>query len=119
MPIADESVPDVGDLYWIDFGPPTGREQGGRRPALVLTSQRYNQASSIILAAPITRTRRDWPFQVALRTSGPVDGFVLVDQVRVVDPALRHLRRAGRVAPETLAAVRGMLASLFGIPVSN
>jgi len=119
VPIADQSVPDAGDLYWIDFGSPFGREQGGRRPALVLTSQHYNQKSSVILAVPITRTRRDWPFQVPLPAPGPIDGFILVDQVRVIDPAIRYLRRGGRVAPEVLDTVRGMLAALFGIPVSN
>lgn len=28
--------PAAGDLIWTDFDPRTGREQGGRRPALVI-----------------------------------------------------------------------------------
>jgi len=32
-------VPDAGDIAWLDFSPQTGREQAGRRPALVLTDQ--------------------------------------------------------------------------------
>ncbi|HEY6343058.1 MAG TPA: type II toxin-antitoxin system PemK/MazF family toxin [Bryobacteraceae bacterium] len=28
-------VPDTGDLVWLTFDPQAGREQAGRRPALV------------------------------------------------------------------------------------
>jgi mRNA interferase MazF len=37
-------VPDVADIVVMDFDPPVGREQAKRRPALVLTDQRYNRA---------------------------------------------------------------------------
>lgn len=116
---ANEDAPDAGDVLWIDFGQPVGREPGGRRPALVLTSQDYNRISSVMLVGPITRKDRAWPFQVPLAESDPVNGYVLVDQVRVVDPALRRLRRGGRVADETLDEVRAVLASLFGVHVAR
>ena len=31
-----EYLPDAGDLVWTDFDPTLGREQAGRRPALVV-----------------------------------------------------------------------------------
>jgi mRNA interferase MazF len=116
---ADKSPPDAGDVLWIDFGAPVGREQGGRRPALVLTSRDYNRASSVMLVSPITRTRREWPFNVALTVSDPVAGYVVADQVRVVDPMVRRFKYAGKVSDKTLDTVRAILASLFGIPVSR
>jgi mRNA interferase MazF len=118
MPVVDGNVPDAGDVLWIDFGQPVGREQSGRRPALVLTSQRYNTRSSIFLVCPITRTDRDWPFKVALPALGLLTGFVLVDQIKAIDPARRAFRRGGAVSEQTLNEVRGMLAELLGIPVS-
>lgn len=30
-------VPEAGDIVWLDFTPQAGREQAGRRPALVLS----------------------------------------------------------------------------------
>ena len=117
MPAVDGSVPDTGDVLWIDFGRPVGREQGGRRPALVLTSSDYNAKSSVLIVCPISRTERNWPFEVALQ-AGLVSGFVLVDQIKVIDPAVRAFKRAGRVAAQTMAEVRGKLASLLGIPAS-
>jgi mRNA interferase MazF len=119
MPSADGSVPDAGDVVWIDFGPPAGREQAGRRPAVVLTSREYNKRSSVWLVCPISRREREWPSLVALPPLGPLTGFILVDQIKVIDPAVRAYKSIGRVLPETLAAVRGTLATLLGIPVSS
>ncbi len=40
-------VPEAGDIVMMDFDPQVGREQAKRRPALVLTDQRYNRASGL------------------------------------------------------------------------
>ena len=112
-----ESVPDAGDLLWVDFGSPTGREQGGRRPAVVLTTRDFNRRSSILIVCPITRREREWPSVVPLPPTGLLRGYILVDQIRAVDPSVRAFRNAGRVPGETLDMVRGKLAALLGIPV--
>jgi mRNA interferase MazF len=117
--IDPESVPEAGDVLWIDFGAPVGREQAGRRPAVVLTSQAYNAGSSVMIVCPITRSARPWPFKVPLPRVGDITGFALVDQLKVVDPAIRRLKRAGRIPDATLADIRGRLAALLGIPVSD
>jgi mRNA interferase MazF len=52
-------------LIWIDLSPTVDHEQSGRRPALVLTSNKYNPASGL-LACPITSRVRGYPFEVAL-----------------------------------------------------
>lgn len=115
MPAVDGSVPDSGDVLWIDFGPPIGREQAGRRPALIVTSRDYNQRSSVLVACPITRRSRNWPFEVRLPPVGVLTGYVLVDQIKSIDSALRAFKLAGRVPEETLAEVRGRLAALLDI----
>ena len=119
MPATDGNVPDAGEVLWIDFGPPVGREEAGRRPAIVLTSRDYNAKSSVLVVCPITRTERRWPFAVALPALGPVSGFVLVDQIKVIDPAVRAFRSAGRVSDRILNEIRGQLATLLGIPVAD
>jgi mRNA interferase MazF len=110
---------DAGDILWIDFGAPTGHEQGGRRPAVVLTAWNYNARSSVIVVCPITRRRRNWPFEVALPAAGPLDGVILVDQIKAVDPTARPVGYGGRVPNDILTEVRARLAALLGIPVSN
>lgn len=116
----NESVAiESGDVLWVDFGQPIGQEQGGRRPALVLTRRDYNARSSVLLVCPITRKRRDWPFEVILPPVGHLSGVVLVDQIRVIDPAARPVGYGGSASSEVLREVRAKLAALLGIPVPN
>ena len=117
--VSDAEAPDAGDLLWLDFGPPVGHEQGGRRPALVLSGRGYNSQSSLLVVCPITRKQRDWPFEVSLPAGGLIDGVVLVDQIKVIDPAVRPIRRAGQLPDAVVDEVRARLAVLLGIPVSN
>jgi mRNA interferase MazF len=115
MPAVGGNPPDAGDILWIDFGEPVGHEQGGRRPAVVLSVAAYNQRSSTLIVCPITRSRGPWPFKVAIPPVGRISGFVILDQIRVIDPAARPCRPAGRVSEETLSVLRARLASLFGL----
>ena len=118
MPQVSGRVPDAGDVLWIDYGIPVGREQGGRRPSLVLTSASYNTTSSVLLACPLTRVARSWPFQIPIDPVGSIAGYALIDQINVVDTAARYTKFAGAVTPRTLEAVRASLASLLGLAPS-
>jgi mRNA interferase MazF len=119
VPSEEAAALDAGDILWVDFGQPVGHEQGGRRPAVVLTSKYYNVRSSLLLVCPITRKSRDWPFEVRLPPGGKLNGVVLVDQIKVIDPAARPISYAGRLPSEALGTVKAKLAALLGIPVSN
>lgn len=110
---------DAGDILWIDFGPPVGHEHGGRRPAIVLTPSDYNLRSSVLVVCPITRRRRNWPFEVDLPPDGRLSGVVLVDQIKVVDRRARPVGYAGRVGSDVLGEIKAVLAALLGIPVSR
>lgn len=47
-------VPERGDIVWTDFNPQAGREQAGKRPALVLSPKAYNAKTSLAVMVPIT-----------------------------------------------------------------
>ena len=105
---------DAGDIVWIDLGSPTGHEQGGRRPAFVVSPLPYNSSSSLLLVCPITRSDRYWPFKVPLNGVSGLTGFVVADQVRAIDPVQRVRRVAGRASAETTAEVRARLIPIIG-----
>jgi mRNA interferase MazF len=115
MPATNRSVPDAGDILWIDFGAPSGHEQGGRRPAFVVSPASYNKASSLMLVCPVTRNERPWPFKVQLPQVGRLTGYILVDQIRSIDPALRAFQIHGRAPAATLAMVRALLIAVLGL----
>lgn len=92
--------------------PLTGREQGGERPVLVLSTREFNLATRYALVAPITRTVRDWPFEVPIGPGQRVAGLVLSDQTRSVDFVARHARLLGKAPAELVAQVLARVASI-------
>ncbi len=57
----------------MDFGEPIGREQAGRRPAVVVSADRLNESpAGVVIVVPCTTTHRGLPSHVELdrETSG-------------------------------------------------
>lgn len=107
-------VPDAGDFVWLTFDPQAGREQAGRRPALVLSPKAYNAKSGLLLACPITSQVKGYPFEVAVPSGIGITGVMLADHVKSVDWKARQAERFAHSAPETIEEVRAKLAPLLG-----
>jgi len=107
-------APDAGDLLWLNFDPQRGREQSGRRPALVLSPAAYNSKTSLALVCPVTSHVKGYPFEVQLPPSLGVSGVVLVDQLKSLDWRERNAETAGRVPDEFLSEILARLAPLLG-----
>ena len=110
--MVDEQL-DAGDLVWADFDPRIGREQSGRRPALVLSDKAYHAVTNMAIICPITTTPKPWPTRVNLPDGLPITGQVMVDHIKSVDRDARYLKPAGRASRELLAEVRSTLALLL------
>jgi mRNA interferase MazF len=107
--------PNAGDIVWAVLDPVLGTEQAGRRPVLLLSDRAYHERSTRAVICPITKTARDWPFEVALPAGLRTVGVVLVDQVRTVHRPSRF-KEFIEAAPEaTLAEVRGRLKALLNL----
>ncbi len=105
-------VPDAGDIVWLDFAPQAGREQGGHRPALVLSPAAYNGKTSLMVCCPLTTQIKNYPFEVVVDGSPP--SVVLADQLKSLDWRSRHATRKGRVSSGELADVRAKIKALIG-----
>ncbi len=108
-------VPDSGDLVWLTFDPQRGREQSGRRPALVLSPGTYNAKTGLALVCPVTSRVKGYPFEVPLPAGLPIAGVVLADHVKSLDWQERRAEPAGRVPSEVLLEVLARLAPLLGL----
>ena len=89
-----------GEIYWVDFGPVKGSEQGGLRPALIVQNDIGNRASPTTVVVAITRTvpQQPYPFIVVIETgeSGlPVRSAVNCSQIVTIQQS----GPAGRLRP--------------------
>jgi len=107
-------VPDRGDMIWLTFDPQAGREQAGRRPALVLSPALYNRRTSLAVVCPITSQVKGYPFEVPLPDGGPLQGAVLADHLKNVDWRQRQAQPIAPASEDVLADVLVRIAALLG-----
>ncbi len=107
-------VPEAGDIVFMNFDPQIGREQAKRRPALVLTDQRYNRASGLAVVCPLTSKRKPYPFALPI-TVDQVEGAVLVDQLKSIDWAGRKAAFHSKAEPALVNKVRQYVGVLLAI----
>ena len=103
-------VVNRADVWWADFGERFGSETAYRRPALVVSSDRFNRsriATVIIVAITSNLHRGSVPGNVALEAGAaglPRASVVNVSQVMVVDRR-RLFERAGALDAASMRMV--------------
>lgn len=93
-------APKRGDLVWVNFSPQAGHEQAGRRPAIVLSEEIFNDATSFAVVCPITNQVKGYPFEVPVPPGSAFTGVVLTDQPRSFDWRARRFDFQGEADPE-------------------
>ena len=93
-------VPKKGDFITLSFDPQAGHEQKGRRPALVLSNDLFNRHTGLAIVCPITNTDRKFPFHLAVPPGSSLTGFVMVEQVKSIDYAMRGAKFVRRAPAE-------------------
>ena len=108
-----------GDIYWVAFPTSEGREQAGRRPALIIQADPFNQSLPTVCVIPITSNLRAASFAGTLRIEPDEDNgltipsVLLVFQLRAIDKR-RLLNMAGKITSKQLEQVLQMVDVLLG-----
>ena len=102
-------VPKKGDFVSLSFDPQSGHEQKGRRPALVISNDLFNQKTGLAIVCPITNTDRKIPFHLKVPDSSVLTGFVMIDQVKSVDFISRNVRYIDKASLNFLSNVLAIL----------
>lgn len=109
MPMPD---PRVGEIWDVDFDPRVGNEQGGIRPALVVSGNEFNAIPHRLrIVIPIAGTDEGLSNQI--RIEAPEGGLtkpsvIMCEQVKS-QSLVRFQRRRGNVTAQTLDAVQRMV----------
>ena len=98
-------VPKRGDVVWISLNPQAGHEQSGRRPAVILSPQPYNDKVGLALLCPITSQIKGYPFEVLIPSNLSVTGAILADQVKSLDWRTRKAELICALPPRTISEV--------------
>jgi mRNA interferase MazF len=109
----------IGDIHWVQLPSANGREQGGRRPAVILQDDQYAGGLPVVLVIPLTTAR------AAIRFAGTVlirptaenglrqASVALVFQLRAIDRR-RIQERIGGVGAVVLDQILAELDKLTG-----
>jgi len=102
--VRNRYIPERGDIVWMDFDPQSGREQKGKRPAIVISPKKYNEVVGLGLFCPITSKIKNYPFEVRL-TNSKVDGVVLSDQIKSFDWKTRNTEFIAKADPDCISEI--------------
>jgi mRNA interferase MazF len=106
-------VPNRGDVVWVTLNPQAGHEQAGRRPAVVLSPEAYNNKVGLAILCPITSQIKGYPFEVRIPTGLPLSGVILSDQVKSLDWRIRQAERICTLHPKIISEVLQKLSLLL------
>ncbi len=112
-------VPERGQIWLADLEPIRGREQGGRRPVLVVSAGGLNRSRAhLIIALPLTT--RDRPLPTRVRVTPPEGGlreasFICCEHIRSLSTDRLGERPFGTVSRDILDQVDDILQLLLGL----
>jgi mRNA interferase MazF len=107
-------VPEAAHIIKIDFEPHVGHEQGGWRPALVLSPKLYNGKTGLAVVVPITNQAKGYTFEVLLPAQIKTAGVVLADAIKSVDWRALRAKYVDTAPVEVMEAVRERVLALLG-----
>jgi len=105
--------PRRGDVITVDLDPVKGYEQGGRRPALVLSADDYNRVVGFAVVVPITVKAKGYPFEVQIPQRFKVKGTILADYIKCIDWRGRNAEHFDTLPAEVLEEVGEKLGPLI------
>lgn len=95
-----------GDIVWINFSPSVDNEMKGKHPALVVSSNSYNEKTAYIIVCPITSHGNNFSGYV------PLEGYDVHGRVNTSQIHSFSLKRlvsaqvADRLRPEDFLIVK-------------
>jgi mRNA interferase MazF len=100
-------LPDRSDIVWLTFDPTLGHEQGGHRPALVVTQKVFNKRG-LAFVIPISSKVKGYSDEVEF-SAERISGALLVANGRFIDWHARKAEYIAKIDSVTLLEVQDHL----------
>ena len=102
-------IPKQGDIVFLDFNPTKGHEQTGVRPAVVISTNIFNQNTKMAILCPVTSNNKEFPTQYPLEGRKKVHGSVLCQHIRSIDYEIRNLKFVEKLSDNDLVSIMALV----------
>jgi mRNA interferase MazF len=111
------AAPFRGEIWNADLDPTRGREQAGKRPVLVVSTDRFNEGpAELVVIIPITSKGKGIPWHVPVKASRDAgltkDSFLMCEAIRCVSRE-RLTKRLGEIGDPAISEVQKRLRILL------
>jgi len=105
-----------GDIIWLNLEPQAGHEQKGRRPAVVVSNNTFNEfTKSGAMICPITSTDREIPIQPKLDDRTKTNGVIMCDQAKVLDLQVRNAEFIEKIPRNILHEIVNIIGEILEV----
>lgn len=102
-------IPKQGDIVFLDFNPTKRHEQAGMRPAVVISTNTFNQNTKMVMLCPITSNNKEFPTHYQLEDTKRVHGSVLCEHIRSINYEIRNLKFVEQLSRNDFISVLTLL----------
>ena len=110
-------IPHRGDIWLVDLNPGIGHEQKGKRPALIISDDFFNETrAGMVIVLPITSKDKGISLHVPLtpeKTRLDVKSYVKTEDIRAISKE-RLYKQIGKVDSPIMDKIGGILKMLLG-----
>lgn len=99
------------EIWLVSLDPVKGSEMAKTRPAMILSPKEMNDHLQTLLIAPITHSKKPWPFRISALVKGE-EGQLCLDHLRSVSKK-RLLKKVGideKIGKEALKILQEVFA---------
>lgn len=104
-----------GEIHWVDLPDKKGRELKEPHPCLVVSNDKQNTYSPLIIILPITSLKvgdEAFPFQVLIQLKKP--SVILIDQIQTLDRE-KFRGRIGKLDSELMEEVEKKIHTVLAL----
>ncbi|MBR1376649.1 MAG: type II toxin-antitoxin system PemK/MazF family toxin [Bacilli bacterium] len=98
-------IPKQGDVIFLNSDPTKGHEQAGKRPAIVISNNVFNENTKMVIVLPITSNDKAFPTHYILKNTKKIHGAVLCEHIRSIDYEVRNIKFVEKLNDEDLLSI--------------
>lgn len=106
-------IPKRADIVYLNFNPTKGHEQSGFRPAIVLSSDTFNNFTKMVIVCPISTNIKEFPTHYLLKDTKKIKGSVLCEHLRSIDYETRSLKYVEKCSEEDYDNIIYLIDSFY------